>query len=580
MLSQKSLYRLVGTCVLFALLLTACGSGSTSGANNGNTAPTAAAPNALHISFIYGSEKQAWVEAVTQDFNAQQNKTKSGKPIYVDTEAIGSGESVSNIVDEVAGHDQPTLWSPASSVWIPILNDRWTAKKGTALVTSDCPKAVVSPVVIMMWKPEAEALGWPKTDIGWADIAKIATDPKGWADYGNPQWGTFKFGHTHPDYSNSGLLSILAEAYAATGKVGKLTVDDINQPFTADFVHKVESSVAHYGSSTGFFGNAMISRGTSYLSAAVVYESVVVSSYSASTTPEFPLVAIYPKEGTFLSDHPLCVPDAPWVSADQKEAAQVYRDYLLSQPIQKKALDFGFRPADTSIAIGAPIDADHGVDATKPQNIFTTPDIKVINAARSLWLKQKKFVNLTMVIDQSGSMRDQNKMAGVHDGASAFVDALDDNDTLTLISFDQSIYPLVSNAAIGSDRASIKQKIQGLQPQGGTALFDAIAYAVTNMKVDPNRINAVVVLTDGQDTESKQYNVGDDREDVSKLVKFIAGGEGTNSNPKAIIFTIGYGSDADDAVLKKIADAGHGDYRKSAGAGDIKKIYLDLSTFF
>jgi Ca-activated chloride channel family protein len=576
------LHRLIGLGAAAAMLLTACTNAST----GGKAGPTPVPADALHISFIYGSEKQAWVEDVTKTFNDAAHTTKSGKTIYVDTEAIGSGESVQNIVGEVDGHDHPTLWSPAASVWIPIINDQWTTKKGTAFVTSDCPKAVISPVVIMMWQPEAEALGWPKQDIGWADIAKISTDPKGWASYGNPQWGAFKFGHTHPDYSNSGLLSILAEAYAATGKVGKLTTDDINQQSTGDFVHKVESSIAHYGSSTGFFGSAMIARGPNYLSAAVVYESVVVSSYSANPKPAFPLVAIYPKEGTFLSDHPLCIPDAPWISADQKEAAGIYRDYLLTNPVQKKALNYGFRPSDNSIAINgpdSPIGAAHGADPTKPQNIFTTPDIKVIDAARTLWGQQKKQVNLTIVIDQSGSMQDDNKMNGVHDGASAFIDSLDANDTVSLISFDNQIYPILSNVTVGTSKDQIKTKIQGLQPGGGTALFDAIAYAVSHMKKDPTRINAVVVLTDGQDTESTQYIDGDNHDDPSKLITFLGGNKSDSSastQSDVIIFTIGYGKDAADDVLKQIAVAGHGDYRKSAGKDDIRKIYLDLSTFF
>ncbi|HLY26629.1 MAG TPA: extracellular solute-binding protein [Aggregatilineales bacterium] len=574
----------IATLVTAAVLLAACG--STGGGNSGRTGLSGGndtpqpAPNALHIKFIYGSEKQAWVEAVTQTFNAANNTIKSGKQIYVDTEAIGSGESVSNMVEQVAGHNQPTLWSPASSVWIPILNDRWTTKNGASLISGDCPKAVISPVVIMMWKPEAQALGWPDKEIGWADIAKIATDPKGWADYGNPQWGAFRFGHTHPDYSNSGLLSILAEAYAATGKLGKLTVDDINQPSTADFVKNVESSIAHYGSSTGFFGNAMITRGPSYLSAAVVYESVVVSSYDPKNNPAFPLVAIYPKEGTFLSDHPLCIPDGSWISADQREAAQIYRDYLLSKPVQQQALQFGFRPSDTSISIGAPIDAAHGVDPTKPQNVFTTPDINVLNAARTLWGQQKKKVNLTLLIDISGSMGQENKMDGVHTGASAFIDQLDDSDTLSLIAFDDKEYPLFTNVVVGQNRQQIKDKIASLQPQDGTALYDAIAYSISNMKIDPTRINGLVVLTDGNDTSSTQY-IGSDHSDPSKLLTLITGGNTeTASGSPVTIFTIGYGSDADNNVLQQVAQAGRGDYRKSAGANDIRQIYLDLSTFF
>jgi len=65
----------------------------------------------------------------------------------------------------------------------------------------------------------------------------------------------------------------------------------------------IENSVVHYGSSTGFFGRKMFANGPQYLSAAVLYESTVVESYAEQNMP-FPVVAIYPKEGTFLERPP------------------------------------------------------------------------------------------------------------------------------------------------------------------------------------------------------------------------------------------------------------------------------------
>jgi Ca-activated chloride channel family protein len=159
-------------------------------------------------------------------------------------------------------------------------------------------------VVIAMWKPMAEALGWEKKPIGWWNILALARNQKGWAAYGYPQWGSFKFGHTHPQFSNSGLISLFAEVYAASGKTAGITTSDLNKPHTAEFLAGIEKSVVHYGSSTGFFGRQMFSSGRQYLSAAVLYENMVIESYSQNNLP-FPVVAIYPKEGTFWSDHPI-----------------------------------------------------------------------------------------------------------------------------------------------------------------------------------------------------------------------------------------------------------------------------------
>src|ERR1700722_7023559 len=47
-------------------------------------------------------------------------------------------------------------------------------------------------------------------------------------------------------------------------------------------------------------------------------------------------------------------------------------DYLLSQPVQEKALSYGFRPSLPEIALGAPFDIAHGVDAKEPSNSNST----------------------------------------------------------------------------------------------------------------------------------------------------------------------------------------------------------------
>ena len=44
---------------------------------------------------------------------------------------------------------------------------------------------------------------WPRKEIGFADILKLALDQRGWAAYGKPQFGQFKLGHTNPDFSTS-----------------------------------------------------------------------------------------------------------------------------------------------------------------------------------------------------------------------------------------------------------------------------------------------------------------------------------------------------------------------------------------
>src|SRR5262245_49026465 len=322
---------------------------------------TQAPRGALELVFPYGSEKEKWINDVTAAFNNSNTKTLAGKRIFVRALPMGSGETIDNIL---SGRLQAHIASPASAAFIKLGNAESRTKTGKDLIAST-DNLVLSPVVIAMWKPMAEALGWGKKPIGWSDVLMVARNQKGWEAYGYPQWGSFKFGHTHPQFSNSGLISLFAEVYASTGKTAGLTVADVNKPHTADFLSGIEKSVVHYGSSTGFFGRQMFSTGPQYLSAAVLYENMVIESYGEANLP-FPVVAIYPKEGTFWSDHPIGIVEREWITPEHREAAKAYIQFLLQRPQQEKAIAYGFRPGAVDVPLASPLDEAHGVDAKEP----------------------------------------------------------------------------------------------------------------------------------------------------------------------------------------------------------------------
>jgi Ca-activated chloride channel family protein len=340
-------------CLVLALFAGACKAkrGPTSAESEPAVSPVP--QGSIELVFPYGSEKEKWINDVTESFNRSRMKTSTGKPIFVRAIPLGSGETMDQIL---SGELQAHIASPASAAFIKLGNAQSRTKTGKDLIAST-DNLVLSPVVIAMWKPMAEAIGWGKKPVGWSDILSLARNPKGWSAYGYPQWGDFKFGHTHPQYSNSGLISLIAEVYASDGKTKGLTLADVQTPKTAEFVGAIQQSVVHYGSSTGFFGRKMFDNGPQYLSAAVLYESMVVESYSQTNKTAFPVVSIYPREGTFWSDHPIGVVEREWVTPEHRDAARVYIKYLLERPQQEKALTYGFRPASVDVAVGAPIDA-------------------------------------------------------------------------------------------------------------------------------------------------------------------------------------------------------------------------------
>jgi Ca-activated chloride channel family protein len=420
----------------------------------------------------------------------------------------------------------------------------------------------------------AQALGWPNKALGWEDIAQLATSEDGWSAYGHPEWGPFKFGHTHPAYSNSGIVSIIAETYAGLGRQRGLRESDLQSPELRDFMTNVESSIIHYGTSTGFFGDRMFERGPSYLSAAVLYENLIVAQESkriSGQSSQIPVVAIYPKEGTFWSNHPYVIVNAPWVTAEQKEAAGLFESFLLDKPQQIKALELGFRPADPSVPLTAPLDAQHGVDTNQPQTILEIPSAPEIEGIQSLWQQTKKPVDLIVVMDISGSM-EGDKISTARSSLMNFVQKLDDRDRLRIDLFSSDISTLTPLTEIGTKRQQVLDSVSGIFEQGNTRLYDATLQAYQDLQKDgdPKHIRAVVVLTDGQDTQSSTS--------LGQVISAInaAQGEGGNSIK---VFTIAFGSDADKGVLQQIAEPSGGKEYDSSPE-NIQKIYDDIATFF
>jgi Mg-chelatase subunit ChlD len=111
-------------------------------------------------------------------------------------------------------------------------------------------------------------------------------------------------------------------------------------------------------------------------------------------------------------------------------------------------------------------------------------------------------------------------------------------------------------------------EIANLRATGDTTLFDAIGdgaqLASETARVDT--ANALVVLTDGEDTRSYRY--GFDQTLINAVLE---------SN--ATVFTIAYGSDADESTLSAIASEANGNFYLGDEAS-IEAIYEEMSAAF
>lgn len=536
-----------------------------SGDGGGGGSPNAAKPagNAVRVPFAYSPEKEELLAPLVAKFNEDAPEV-GGRPVFVEGQVVSSGEA-----QEKIGKQQlrPVAWSPASSLWGRLLNFQADQEWAPA----DNPPIVRTPLVIAMWEPLAKTLGWPKKQIGFDRILELATSERGWAAYGKPEYGAFKLGHTNPDFSTSGLSAVAAEYYAATGKREGLTVEDVEKPAVRKQIRDIERSIVHYGDTTLFFAEQMKKYGPAYASA-VAMEEVTLLDFNRDRGGQPKLVAIYPREGTFDSDNPFIVLNAPWVTPDQRQGAEAFQRFLAEQITPEVAAKAGFRPGDPDATPIPPITEENGADPEQPKRSLSLPEPRVLARIKSAWREDRKPANIQLVFDTSGSMGEEGKLEEAKRGLRTFFTQLSPRDRVGLIAFNDRVFPLVDVATFGSNQADLQRTVTGLLPEGQTAAYDAIGNGVGKIIAlnDDTRINAVVALTDGEDNQSSST--------VDQLVQALERQNGQEGEPVRV-YTIAYGSQANKAALERIAQASGG----KAFTGDPKQIeavYRSISSFF
>ena len=543
---------IVGTLVIPRLLQ------RTPGPADGNGAPaTQEAPEGTIVVDIDSSNtKEDWMNAVVAQFNQEQHTLPSGEVIFVRVKHVTSGGSQKAILE---GTSMPIVWSPGDQSWIDGANQVWRDRTGSPLIPDPCTPTVYAPIGFAMWRPMAEALGWPETPISWDDLVALSADPAGWGTLGHPEWGQFKFGHTHPDYSNSGLLMLTALAYSVEGKTSGLTASEVYSPEVEQAFQGLEQNTYHYGIQNRPLMQVLAQRGPGYLHAITSSEAEVLKANAEFVdTLRYPLVFIFPSKGTYWSEQPYCILDADWVSDQQEQAAEVFRDYLLAPEQQEMTITYYLRPVDESLPLHAPVALESGTDPrvtrlTVPA--LESPSAEVAEAVKDVFHNTKKKATIVILLDTSSSM-EGDKISNAVASTISFIGRLDLQDEVQLFAFGgDAQVTLLGGGRAGDVVEELTQVLSGLYADGNTPLYDAVCEAAAlvgqlqtaDEASSERRLYGIVLLSDGQDTAS-------DRSE-NQMFACLPSGENVEG---VKIFTIAYGTDADADLMLRIANRTNG----------------------
>src|SRR5262245_28683235 len=223
-----------------------------------SSSPSAPAGAAVEINVAYGTEKKLWLEAAAKEFE----DSPEGRGVRVRLVGLGSVEGAQAVL-RGPGATPIHAWSPASSAYRDVFETEWGLAHGGGKPILRADNLALTPMIYVLWKERYDAMAARFRPLSFRTIGDAMQETSGWAGIANkPDWGLFKFGHTHPNQSNSGLVTLVLMAYEHAGKDAGLSLADITKPEFQEWMQKFERGVARPGgelsNSTGTLMREMV----------------------------------------------------------------------------------------------------------------------------------------------------------------------------------------------------------------------------------------------------------------------------------------------------------------------------------
>jgi VWFA-related protein len=174
-------------------------------------------------------------------------------------------------------------------------------------------------------------------------------------------------------------------------------------------------------------------------------------------------------------------------------------------------------------------------------------------------------VTTMLVVDISGSMDKNDKLAAAKEAAKAYVSQMRPSDQTGLIAYDTQVYTV---QPVTSDTAALTAAIDGLKSGSDTAMYNALVEAQKALESVSGR-KAIIVLTDGLDNKS-QFTADD-----------VVAGIGESG---LTISAIGFGdvtvtgqAGLNEAGLKSLSERSGGIYGFATDSEALKGLYQQQS---
>jgi Ca-activated chloride channel family protein len=465
---MKNIIKVIASTALMAVLLSACTPGDSKEQKTG----IADGPNVLRV--LAGSEIKDMGPVL-----ADLERETGVKMVF---EYAGTLEGTQEVAQGSTKGIYDATWFP-SNRYLSLLDG------GPEAVKSE--EKIMKSAVILGVKPDKAAqLGWDKKNPTWNEILEAV------------KAGKLKYGMTSPVSSNSGFATLIGAATALSGTGDALTVDNVTH--VSPSLQELFKGQTLTSGSSGWLAEKFAA--TPEQDAIFNYESVL----AGMAVEGKPLTLITPSDGTVTADYPFSLLSS---TTDEKKALYAKaRDYLVSDAVQTKIHETTRRVTKTTSSAQA---------ITTFELPF--PDrLDVVQSLLTAYLENiKKPSHMVFDIDTSGSMggariaelkKALSTMTQTTGGYNSFI-AFQSRETINYIEFSDRIKSdrtfQITEATKEKNLSDIQGYINGLNPDGGTAIYDSLEQSYRNALLekqkDPESFTSIVLFSDGESNRGKDY---------------------------------------------------------------------------
>jgi len=196
------------------------------------------------------------------------------------------------------------------------------------------------------------------------------------------------------------------------------------------------------------------------------------------------------------------------------------------------------------------------------KDVYLNLDVK---ATEVPGISKRTPLNISVVIDKSGSMASKNKLDYVKKAVEYIIDELGYNDYIPIVTYDDYVKVVYSSSLV-EDKTLLKSEIRKILSGGFTNLSGGMSEGFNQVEKAVRRgyVNRVLLLSDGLANRGIT-----DRHELTRIVK-------DKSNYNGItISTFGVGNDFNENLMADLAVYGNGNYYYIKNSVDIPEIFAN-----